>query len=333
MIRILLVLLTLILPATAHAACSGPSQFEALAPEQQAALRDRAHQVPFARGVLWQIERGGVRSYVVGTLHLPDPRHAATLDRLAPLMPKADRLFLEMTTETEAAFMRDLTSDPSHYLMPAGTSLIEALGDEAWQGLLPHLKARGVPPVMAARYQPWFLGMTMSVSPCALRVLQSGQPGLDRLIERRALDLGLETRSLDSPEAMLATFSASPLDSQIDDLKQAIGAGTIDAEDTAALIALYFAGETQLAWDFSAHTVLTTAQRNGVSGMEGQLQRLEQDLLTDRNRQWLEILVAELRHAPAVVAVGALHLPGEQGLLAGLQRAGFTVERIEIRRD
>ena len=47
-----------------------------------------------------------------------------------------------------------------------------------------------------------------------------------------------------------------------------------------------------------------------------------------RNKRWVEKLPAIIADKPSFIAVGALHLPGEEGVLAGLQRAGFTVEAV-----
>lgn len=48
-------------------------------------------------------------------------------------------------------------------------------------------------------------------------------------------------------------------------------------------------------------------------------------LLDDRNRQWMETLPEMLRKQPTFVAVGALHLAGEKGLVNLLRKAGYTV--------
>ena len=51
-------------------------------------------------------------------------------------------------------------------------------------------------------------------------------------------------------------------------------------------------------------------------------------LLDDRNRIFLGRMKKHLDHGQALIAVGAFHLPGPGGLLAGLQAAGYGVERI-----
>lgn len=48
-----------------------------------------------------------------------------------------------------------------------------------------------------------------------------------------------------------------------------------------------------------------------------------------RNKRWVEKLPAIIADKPSFIAVGCLHLPGEQGVLAGLERAGFTVEAVK----
>ena len=39
-----------------------------------------------------------------------------------------------------------------------------------------------------------------------------------------------------------------------------------------------------------------------------------------------------MEEGPTFVAVGALHLVGETGLVEGLRNAGYAVERVELQR-
>lgn len=52
-------------------------------------------------------------------------------------------------------------------------------------------------------------------------------------------------------------------------------------------------------------------------------------LLDNRNADWLTKLPAIMSEAPSFIAVGALHLPGENGVLEGLKKAGYTVTPVE----
>ena len=55
----------------------------------------------------------------------------------------------------------------------------------------------------------------------------------------------------------------------------------------------------------------------------------EDVLIYNRNKAWAEKLPAIMKAAPTFVAVGALHLPGEKGLLNLLKRQGYTVEAVK----
>jgi uncharacterized protein YbaP (TraB family) len=63
------------------------------------------------------------------------------------------------------------------------------------------------------------------------------------------------------------------------------------------------------------------------SGMEN---NETEALLTRRNHAWMELLKPWMREKPLFVAVGALHLPGAEGLIELLRRAGYTVKPITI---
>ena len=55
----------------------------------------------------------------------------------------------------------------------------------------------------------------------------------------------------------------------------------------------------------------------------------EKDALnSDRNARWLEKLPAIMAERSSFIAVGCLHLPGEEGLISGLRDQGYTVEAV-----
>jgi uncharacterized protein len=51
-------------------------------------------------------------------------------------------------------------------------------------------------------------------------------------------------------------------------------------------------------------------------------------LLNNRNKNWVTKLKTAMQGKSLIVAVGAGHLPGEQGLIKLLQKAGYTVEAV-----
>ncbi|WP_299352305.1 TraB/GumN family protein [uncultured Shimia sp.] len=313
--------------------CTGPSTFDALPAADQMALKQSAEEVPHASGLLWQVEKNGVTSVLVGTLHFPDPRLNAIRTRVAPLMRETKNLFLEMTLADEGKFQKRLTSDSSLFLINEGPSLIDRLGEENWEQVTTALEPLGLPGFSVSRYQPWFLGLNLSTPLCVLQAAQSGRLGLDRRLEQEAVALGLPTRSLDTVDGIISALASDPLDVQVTQLEDAIEAGLLGQDpDPQTIIDLYFKEQTQLIWTYESFKARNTATQSGMDADKviAHLQKVEQDLVTSRNHSWMTVLTEELARAPSTVAVGALHLPGENGLLSLLMAEGFTVSRLEL---
>lgn len=55
----------------------------------------------------------------------------------------------------------------------------------------------------------------------------------------------------------------------------------------------------------------------------------DEAMVTNRNQAWVEKLPNIMKAAPTFVAVGALHLPGEKGVLNLLKKQGYTVEPVK----
>ena len=52
-------------------------------------------------------------------------------------------------------------------------------------------------------------------------------------------------------------------------------------------------------------------------------------MLDDRNIKWLEIMPAMMRKESVFFAVGAAHLPGKNGVIELLRKAGYTVKAVK----
>ena len=179
-----------------QAECPRVTEFDNLTQAHQQELIDNASASPFNEGVFWRAEKGGLTSYVVGTYHLPDPRIDPFLDQIAELVPEIDRLLVEANANTQAEFQKRLTSDPTLTFITEGPTLIDLLPPEEWQQIAGAATARGLPSFVAAKYQPWFLSMTLAIPPCAIEQATSGTPAIDKRVETLFANAGYSVDSL-----------------------------------------------------------------------------------------------------------------------------------------
>ena len=56
---------------------------------------------------------------------------------------------------------------------------------------------------------------------------------------------------------------------------------------------------------------------------------LMQSISVDRNKKWMNHIPTYIANKSTFIAVGALHLPGKDGLINLLREAGYTVEQVE----
>lgn len=312
------------LPGAAQGRCTGPDLIAALPDADRAALARAADAVPFARGLVWQASREGRVVHLVGTHHLDDPRHDALMDRIAPLIDAAASVLVEAGPAEERALAAEIAARPGLMLRTDGPGLDRRLPPALWQTLSDAAAARGVPPQLAARMQPWYLSMLLGVPACAAGDLAQGRRGLEQRVIARAVAQGVPVAALEPFDTVLTMFAG--LDPAEQDRMLELTLGQIGHADAlaATLAETYFAGQTRLAWEFTRHLALTAPGADRAE-VETALARMERALVTDRNRAWVPVIEAAAARGPVVAAFGALHLPGEAGVLALMQRNGWTI--------
>ncbi|WP_134725890.1 TraB/GumN family protein [Paracoccus luteus] len=313
--------------------CGGRNLFDTLAPARIAALDAAVAGVPFAQGIRWRATRGDARIDIVGTYHFADPRHARTVAALAPAIAAADALLVEAGPKEEARLSAALADDPALIVDATGPTLPERLGPQDWAALSTALSDRGIPAILASKMRPWYVSMMLGLSPCMLRQVKAAGDtgGLDHLLIDAAQDAGVPVRALEPWDTLFGVF-AGMTDRQEDDMIRAALPAARHADDYAATTTeAYFAGDIWRIWEFGR---IDAYDGSGLDrATVDEQMRLAQDQLMDkRNRRWIEPLTlaadaAAGRGKGIVAAFGALHLPGEQGVLRLLEKDGWTIER------
>lgn len=90
--------------------------------------------------------------------------------------------------------------------------------------------------------------------------------------------------------------------------------------------ALYLQGRLGLMMALDEHFV---ARELGADGL-AHLERTDAYLLDERNVTFVENVLPELEQGSVFIGVGAFHLGGENGMVALLRDAGFTVTRVSL---
>lgn len=128
---------------------------------------------------------------------------------------------------------------------------------------------------------------------------------------------GREIRELEGVKKQLGIFDVLPVHDQRDLLEGVLIEKSLG--NSAA-------GELRNGWLKGDLAVLEKATRTGIMADP----ELRQALLIDRNADWLRQILPILANEPKpLIAVGAAHLVGPDGLPALLEKEGYSVELIE----
>lgn len=332
--RLVLPALLLASPATAQeaaAACQGRDLLAAAPPQVTAELDRRLADDSFATGNRWLATKGRARMTLVGTIHVEDPRLAPPMARLAPRLRQADALYLEATGAEIEALQQAIATRPE-LLYLSGPSLLERLDPDTWQRLSEELKARGVPAIMAAKLQPWYVTLLLGIPACAAPGFGGTAPeGLDQQMMDTAQAAGVPVRALEPFDTVFTIFTAFSIEAQIDMVKAALASADRAEDQYQTLLSAYFAQTHRRLWEFDRLQAIAALPEEERGTVTQDFDRIEQALLDRRNRAWVDALRAATDDGEGdvalVVGFGAAHLSGPNGVLALLDQDGWTLQR------
>lgn len=317
-------LLLLALPAAAE--CRGRNLLADLSPTEDRALEAAVAEQPHAEGNLWRATRGDSVLHLVGTYHLDDPRHDAAMATLRPLLDAATTLLVEAGPDEEQALRRAMAERPELMYLTEGPSLMQRLPPADWDALAAAMEARGMPAFMAAKLQPWYVSLMLGVPACGLAEAMQAN-GLDHRLMDAAAAAGVPVRALEPYDTLFGLFASLSESEQIEMIRTALLMEDRAADHAVTLSDLYFAEDSRRMWE------LLRLQARDMPGYtrekaDAEFARMEELLMSRRNRAWLPVIEAAAAQGPTIAAFGALHLSGHEGVLALLEGAGWQLERV-----
>jgi hypothetical protein len=310
-------------------ACTGQDLLEKLARDDPAALarlETQARRTPNGRGLLWKVDKEGTApSFLFGTMHLTDPR-------VIELTPAAESAFESATTvviETtevvdQAAAMTAMMKRPDLMMFTDDKTIFSFMSDKEEREVRAALEKRGIPPVSIQKMKPWMLASAIALPACEMARKATGAPFLDINLARRAEEEGKTLGGLETLVGQLDAMASLPMEFHVRGLIETLKLGPRMDDIFETMIQLYEQERIDMIWPLFK-IVLPAGDDEGV---ETGYAAFEEAMITTRNRTMADNAAAFLEAGSAFIAVGALHLPGEKGLVALLRARGYRVTRI-----
>jgi len=263
-----------------------------------------------SHGLLWAVSRAGVEpAYLFGTIHSEDPAVLQLAKPVQQAFDTAQSVVLEMLLDKEA-----MVYSSTAMLMLDGRSLSDIIGQPLFRQASTAIQSRGIPEVVLERMQPWAAAVTLSMP-----APKTGQV-LDAMLYQNALQQGKEVYGLETAREQLNMFESMSEADQIILLQDAVE----NFPDIDAIHAELLAAYRQRDLD----GLMAISEASMQQGDQRLADDFQQRLVVDRNHRMADRMRQYLQQGNAFVAVGALHLPGEEGLLNLLEQQGYTVRRV-----
>ncbi|MEX0405994.1 TraB/GumN family protein [Aquibium sp. LZ166] len=303
--------------------CKGTDLLERMQAEEPALLariEAEAQAVPNGRGLLWKVEKPGVEaSYLFGTMHLTDARVVDLTPQARDAYLSADIVVIETTDVLdEGRMLATMMERPELTMFTDGSTLNSHLDADKAAQLEAALAGRGIPPASVQKMKPWMLAAALSLPACEMARKAAGAQVLDVKLAKEAEADGKRIAGLESATDQLEAMASLPIDFHIEGLIATLKLGGELDDLFETMIVLYEREEVGMVWPLFQAAVPEAADESGYA-------EFEEVMIRQRNKTMASKAAPFLGEGNSFIAVGALHLPGEEGLVALLRKAGYTV--------
>ena len=267
------------------------------------------------KSLLWKISGNGLKdtSYLYGTMHTADSRILELSNRAKPYFDGSKAYAMELDPDGEKnmmGLMGKLMMGKDHSLqkmIPAKEySYLDSICSS--QMGLPMSMFDNVSPVIIMTI---FEGVTMGLDETSV----TGKvPVLDLYFHEEAKKAKKKIIGIETVAEQLGALNSLSYQEQADMLTQEVDSFQVNKNSSSEVLKYY------LDQDLDSLSANDTEDKKS--------EKFYKALVVDRNARMATRMSEFIKKQPTFIAVGALHLPGDIGVIALLRKKGFTVEPV-----
>jgi uncharacterized protein YbaP (TraB family) len=250
-----------------------------------------------------QPKNGNSISYLYGTIHMMPEDQFQLTSSLLEAFESCSTLAMEVDLNMDFSAKIAMAQQT---ILPDGKTLKDITTPEQYTKIVRYcLDSCGMSKKKLKRYsriKPFFFSSAMLQD--QLKETKSYELEVQKMAEKRKKS----TMGLESIQVQMETINAVSLEDQVSMLLDGIN----QPQQYEGMLQAYLAED------------LDGLYQDIVSESEGFPNFIE-DFLNRRNRNWIPVISSQVERGATFIAVGAGHLPGEQGVISLLRNAGYTI--------
>lgn len=262
----------------------------------------------YVDALLWKVSRNDQPpSYIFGTIHVSDSRVLNVPEPVVAAINQSSSFAMEAVPEIDELLTL-------HQLMfySDDSRLSDLLDEDKFRQTVEILNNYNMSDESITRLKPWAAYLTMNYP------INNSLP-LDLVLLGMARQKDMQILGLESIDEQLSAFTGLESTEQIQILLDTLCNYDLVLHGFEEMIALYLQRDLKGLY---AYSFRQTFPEDDI------YERLYKKLLIDRNYLMVRRLHDLLSQGSTFVAIGAMHLSGEEGVLALLSREGYTIEAI-----
>ncbi len=275
----------------------------------------------FDKGLFWKIEKDGKYvGHIFGTLHMNDAR-------IGKLHEKVSRVLDDSKSFAMEAFPSDHYWNPYQggqlikhdMVLPRGETLDKYVDRETFQKIQTILvDDLGMQPELVKTLRPWAAMRSFAVRAKTNDII------LDYALLERAADQRKELYQVESIEEFIVTLQEMPIDAQVALLKFTVNSYERMHNIIEEMLNAYLQQDLKSMYEISTSFIPNEPEN------EQWRQIYLRHVIEIRNIVMEHYMRKPMRLGDTFIAVGAVHLYGDKGVLALMEKDGYTVSRVDI---
>ena len=262
----------------------------------------------YADALLWKVTKDNLEpSYLFGTIHVSDPKIVNLPQAVSSTLNDSDIFVMEAIPELEESLK--LTQ---MMFFDDGRTLKDYIDDMLFNKTAEILKNYQLSVEAVKFMKPWAAFLVMNYP------VNQGMP-LDLELLTTAQQNGAEIYGLESLSEQGNIFSTMELETQVQLLLDTVCNYEVVSSEFEKMKSLYMARDL--------NGLIVNSNKYSLS-QETIYKDLVKRLLTDRNYIMADRMQTVLEKGNAFIAIGAMHLPGDEGVLSLLDKQGYQITSI-----